>query len=81
MGGGGGGGGSGSGGVTAPAASFFCSLEPQARRALDFLNRSRSGGLAFNDVARPNCTYGFTVSIACSCLLRSNPRPQPNPAC
>eukprot|EP00937_MAST-01D_sp_MAST-1D-sp2_P005053 g5053.t1 len=48
----------------ARASNLFCSLEPGARRALDFVNRSASTGLVWNDVARPNCTYGFTDTVA-----------------
>jgi hypothetical protein len=44
-------------------ATFFCSLEPLARRALDFVNRSRSG-LVYNDIDYPNSTYGFTDTVA-----------------
>ena len=47
-----------------PDAPFFCELEPAARKALDFVNRSASTGLVFNDVERPNCTYGFTDTVA-----------------
>eukprot|EP00947_MAST-08B_sp_MAST-8B-sp1_P000726 g726.t1 len=50
--------------VTAwPDRALFCELEPKARRALDFVNRTR-GGLVFNDPVRPNCTYGFTDTVA-----------------
>jgi glycogen debranching enzyme len=46
-----------------PEAPYFCSLEPQARRALDFVNRS-TNALVYNDEVRPNCTYGFTDTVA-----------------
>jgi hypothetical protein len=46
-----------------PDKKFFCDLEPAARRALDFLNRS-STGLVFNDIEHPNATYGFTDTVA-----------------
>jgi len=37
-------------------AAFFCEWEPVARRALDFV--PLRGGLAFNDPAAPNCSFG-----------------------
>eukprot|EP00656_Telonema_subtile_P029788 TRINITY_DN32869_c0_g1_i1.p1 TRINITY_DN32869_c0_g1~~TRINITY_DN32869_c0_g1_i1.p1 ORF type:complete len:436 (-),score=61.60 TRINITY_DN32869_c0_g1_i1:175-1482(-) len=46
-----------------PDKEFFCELEPSARKALDFVNRS-SNGLVYNDPIRPNCTYGFTDTVA-----------------
>ena len=46
-----------------PDKELFCELEPSARKALDFVNRS-SNGLVFNDPVHPNCTYGFTDSVA-----------------
>jgi hypothetical protein len=33
---------------------LFCDLEPQARKALDFVNRS-SNHLVYNDPVHPNC--------------------------
>ena len=41
----------------------FCELEPRARRALAFINVT-SVGLVYNDLASPNCSYGFTDNIA-----------------
>ena len=50
--------------VTAwPDKKLFCDLEPTARKVLDFVNRSASG-LVYNDPERPNCTYGFTDTVA-----------------
>ena len=46
-----------------PEKDFFCALEPSARKALDFVNRS-SNGLVYNDPVHPNCTYGFTDGVA-----------------
>lgn len=46
-----------------PDRGFFCDLEPSARKALDFVNRS-SNGLVYNDPVHPNCTYGFTDGVA-----------------
>ena len=50
--------------ATATTVPFFCELEPAARKALDFLNRSATSGLVFNDVDFPNATYGFTDTVA-----------------
>eukprot|EP00041_Stephanoeca_diplocostata_P023209 m.565514 g.565514 ORF g.565514 m.565514 type:complete len:555 (+) comp22245_c0_seq1:229-1893(+) len=44
--------------------SLFCELEPSARRALDFVNRSSENHLVYNDINHPNCTYGFTDTVA-----------------
>ena len=50
--------------------SFFCELEPMARRALNFVNRTDTdtGGatpyLVYNNPHSPNCTYGFTDTVA-----------------
>ena len=44
-------------------AQFFCANEPKLLLALNFVNRSASG-LLFNDPVHPNCTYGFTDSVA-----------------
>ena len=41
--------------------AFFCKYEPVVRRALDFVPLSR--GLAFNDAAKPNCSFGFEDSV------------------
>jgi hypothetical protein len=49
---------------TADAAAFFCELQPAARRGLDFVNRSAVTGLVYNSEAAPNCTYGFTDTVA-----------------
>lgn len=50
--------------VTAwPDQQLYCRYEPAARRALDFVNRS-ADGLVFNDPVKPNCTYGFTDTVA-----------------
>lgn len=46
-----------------PDKQLFCDLEPQARKALDFVNRS-ANQLVYNDPVRPNCTYGFTDTVA-----------------
>jgi hypothetical protein len=46
-----------------PEKDFFCQLEPSARKALDFVNRS-ANGLVYNNPVHPNCTYGFTDSVA-----------------
>lgn len=46
-----------------PDKPLFCSLEPSAKRALAFVNRS-ANGLVYNDPVRPNCTYGFTDTVA-----------------
>ena len=46
-----------------PDKQMFCELEPQARQALNFVNRS-SNHLVYNSVTHPNCTYGFTDSVA-----------------
>lgn len=51
--------------VTAwPDKELFCELEPLARKALDFVNRSSSNHMVYNDPIRPNCTYGFTDTVA-----------------
>jgi hypothetical protein len=42
-------------------AGFFCAWEPAARRALDFV--PLRGGLAFNDPAAPNTSFGFEDSV------------------
>ena len=42
---------------------LFCDLEPAARRALDFVNRSASSHLVYNSETAPNCSYGFTDGI------------------
>ena len=42
---------------------LFCELEPKARRALAFINVT-SEGLVYNAPAAPNCSYGFTDTIA-----------------
>jgi hypothetical protein len=42
-------------------APFFCKYEPVARRALAFL--PTVDGLAFNDPAAPNCSFGFEDSV------------------
>jgi hypothetical protein len=47
-----------------PNKKLFCDLEPGARKALDFVNRSSATGLVFNDIDHPNCTYGFTDTVA-----------------
>jgi hypothetical protein len=39
----------------------FCSLEPTARAALQFV--PLLDGLAFNDPAAPNCSYGFIDTV------------------
>ena len=57
------------GGGAAAAKALFCELQPAARRALDFVNRSAATGLVWNDVSRPNCTYGFTDTVAKSGAL------------
>ena len=42
--------------VTAwPDKQLFCELEPKARKALDFVNRS-ANALVYNDPVHPNCT-------------------------
>lgn len=41
--------------------AFFCAWEPAARRALDLL--PLDGGLAWNDPAAPNCSFGFEDSV------------------
>ena len=46
-----------------PEKHLFCDLEPSARKALDFVNRS-ANGLVYNNPVHPNCTYGFTDSVA-----------------
>eukprot|EP01052_Picozoa_sp_SAG31_P041148 SAG31_NODE_6160_length_2143_cov_2.173679_1_plen_398_part_10 len=46
-----------------PEKDFFCELEPLARKALDFVNRS-TNGLVYNNPVHPNCTYGFTDTVA-----------------
>lgn len=46
-----------------PDKRLFCELEPQARKALDFVNRS-SNHMVYNDPVHPNCTYGFTDTVA-----------------
>lgn len=46
-----------------PDKTLFCDLEPAARRALAFVNRS-ANGLVYNDPLKPNCTYGFTDTVA-----------------
>jgi hypothetical protein len=46
-----------------PDKALFCELEPKARKALDFVNRS-ANGLVYNNPVHPNCTYGFTDSVA-----------------
>jgi hypothetical protein len=43
-------------------ASLFCELEPAARRGLEFL--PLMDGLVYNNPAAPNCTYGFTDTVA-----------------
>ena len=51
--------------VAWPDRAFFCELEPHARHALDFVNRTVPGdGLVFNSLDSPNCTYGFTDTVA-----------------
>lgn len=44
------------------ARSRYCELEPKARLALDFVNRSAlpANHLVYN----PNCAYGFTDTVA-----------------
>lgn len=42
--------------------SLFCSLEPSVRRALSFAQQRN--GMIWNDPAAPNCTYGFTDTVA-----------------
>mmetsp|Transcript_19294 Transcript_19294/g.49048 ORF Transcript_19294/g.49048 Transcript_19294/m.49048 type:complete len:442 (+) Transcript_19294:139-1464(+) len=49
-------------GGLAQQCDLFCALEPQVRRAMDFL--VRRDALVFNDGAHPNCTYGFTDTVA-----------------
>lgn len=44
--------------------ALFCAAEPQVRRALDFLQIDPATGLVWNDPDRPNCTYGFTDTVA-----------------
>jgi len=44
-----------------PDAAFFCAWEPTARRALDFVPLVR--GLAYNDPAAPNASFGFEDSV------------------
>ena len=44
--------------------ALFCDLEPRARIGLEFVNRSSANGLVWNDEAAPNCTYGFTDTVA-----------------
>ena len=46
-----------------PDKQLFCELEPQARKALDFVNRS-ANHLVYNSETHPNCTYGFTDQVA-----------------
>ena len=46
-----------------PDKNLFCELEPKARKALDFVNRSVNT-LVYNDPVHPNCTYGFTDGVA-----------------
>lgn len=46
-----------------PDKDLFCELEPKARKALDFVNRS-ANALVYNDPVHPNCTYGFTDQVA-----------------
>ena len=46
-----------------PDKQLFCELEPSARKALDFVNRS-ANHLVYNDPVHPNCTYGFTDGVA-----------------
>jgi hypothetical protein len=42
-------------------AAFFCAWEPAAARALALVPLSR--GLALNDAAAPNCSFGFEDSV------------------
>jgi len=42
-------------------AEVFCAWEGTARRAIDFV--PMRDGLAFNDPAAPNCSYGFEDSV------------------
>ena len=44
-----------------PSPGFFCRYEPVARRALDFV--VLRDGLAYNDPAAPNCSFGFEDSV------------------
>lgn len=58
--------------VTAwPDHTFFCDLEPAARKALDFVNRSSTANnaLVYNDENKPNATYGFTDTVVRSFFL------------
>jgi hypothetical protein len=48
-------------GGAAAAAPFFCAWEPTAARALALV--PLRGGLAFNDPAAPNCSFGFEDSV------------------
>lgn len=51
------------GNLTPDASDFFCAALPRLIRALSFLPRS-ADGLVYNDPAAPNCTYGFTDTVA-----------------
>ena len=42
---------------------YFCAVEPTLMLGLNFVNRS-SAGLIYNSPVAPNCTYGFTDTIA-----------------
>jgi hypothetical protein len=44
-------------------AAYFCSVEPTLLLGLNFINRSEYG-LVYNSPVSPNCTYGFTDTIA-----------------
>eukprot|EP01116_Phalansterium_solitarium_P005308 TRINITY_DN1685_c0_g1_i2.p1 TRINITY_DN1685_c0_g1~~TRINITY_DN1685_c0_g1_i2.p1 ORF type:complete len:340 (-),score=125.05 TRINITY_DN1685_c0_g1_i2:77-1096(-) len=42
--------------------ALFCNLEPNIRRAFEFLTLGPNG-LVYNDPKSPNCSYGFTDTI------------------
>jgi hypothetical protein len=48
----------------AESRTLFCELEPQAQRALAFVRQPAPSPLVWNDPQAPNCTYGFTDTIA-----------------
>ena len=43
--------------------SYFCAVEPTILLGFNFINRS-AAGLVYNSPVAPNCTYGFTDTIA-----------------
>ncbi len=43
---------------------YFCEAEPLVQLGYNFLNRSAVTGLVYNSPLAPNCTYGFTDTVA-----------------